>query len=210
MQIQDVFKKYNYVNLMNKEILNDSGLFVEIFHDDDDFPEEIKGIYISKEKDEIFFVFDYSTCSIKEKCMFWDRKISSFVSFGSNNRELIDKLKFNITQIILDYDNVYDSELESSLIISRKIFIPCKKNNNGEYHVDERNIYIFPFVPINQKIYIADSKLVRSLENCLPNYDNLNFLNSPINKARRVEIKNEIKKSFNESQFEAIKGWLEK
>lgn len=210
MQIEDVFDKYNYVNLMNKEISIDVGLFVEIFYDEDDFPEELKGIYISKERDELFFIFDYLPFSVKEKCMFWDRKISSFVSFGSKDRNLLDKVKYNITQVILNYDNIYDTELESSLTISRKIFVPCEKNNNGEYHIDGNSILMLPFVPINQKSYIADSELLVSLESCLPNDGELDFLSSPIKKVNKTVIDNVIKKSYNEAQFEAVKGWLEK
>lgn len=210
MQIKDVFDKYNYVNLMNKEMSIDMGLFVEIFYDEDDFPEELKGIYMSKERDELFFIFDYLTYSVKEKCMFWDRKISSFVSFGSEDRNLLDKMKYNITQVILNYDNTYDSELESSLTISRKVFVPCEKKHNGEYHIDENSVLMLPFVPINQKSYIADSKLLFSLESCLPNDRELDFLSSPVKKVQKIVIENVIKKSYNETQFEAIKGWLEK
>jgi hypothetical protein len=193
---------------MDNEISTDIGLFVDIFYDEEVFPEELKGIYISKEKDELFLVFDHLTNSIKEKCMFWDRKISSFIAFGSENRELLDKMKYNITQIILNYDNTYDSELESSLTISRKIFAPCYKINNDEYNIDEKNIFVLPFVPINQNSFVADSELLVKLQSCLPSEEGLDFLSSPIKKVMKKVRDNVIDKSYDEVQFEAIKGWL--
>lgn len=210
MQIKEVFEKYNYLNLMDKEVSTDMGLFVEIFYEEDFFSEDLKGIYISNEKDELFFVFDYLTGSIKEKCMYWDRKISSFIAFGSENRGLLKKIKYNITQVILNYSDIFDSEIESSLTISRKIFIPCKKENNSQYFVDEKSVFMFPFVPINQKSFIADSDVLFDLQSCLPNEEELGFLSSSVKKVKKITRENVIDKSYNETQFEAIKGWLEK
>lgn len=210
MLLSDIFGKYGYKSLLDKEVAESLNLEMEIFVEDNVYPQELKGIYISSKFDEIFFVLDSSDIDVDEMSKFWDRKISSFLVFGSEDKVLLNKIKYNITQIIINNKNIENKNLESSLTISRKIYVLCYKDQDNKYHIEEEDMFLLPFILVEPGDYHPDEKILSQLKNFLPKDESLGFLDFEIKRVKKVKNDNCIKKTFDDSQFEAIKGWLEK
>lgn len=210
MLLKDVFEDHGYKSLLKKEFAESLNLYMEIFLEEEAFPKELDGIYISSKQDEIFFILNSIDIDIDERSRFWDRKISSFLIFGSDDKVLLNKIKYNITQIILIDKDKDNKNLESSLTISRKIFVSCFKDQENNYHIKEEDMFILPFVLVESGDYHPDEKMLNKLNEYLPTDPALDFLDLEIKKSRRIKIDNAIKKTLDDNQFEAIKGWLEK
>ncbi|AKN30336.1 hypothetical protein Ccar_05670 [Clostridium carboxidivorans P7] len=210
MLLKDIFRNHGYRSLLDNKIADNLNLFIEIFQEDEAFPQELKEIYISQKNDEVFFVLDPMNLDISQMSDFWNRKISSFLIFGSNDKDILNKIKYNITQIILDYTKIEDKNLESSLTISRKIFVPCLKDKDNNYYIEEKDVFLLPFILVEPGDYHPDESMVKKLKECLPTDSTLDFLDFKIKKVKKIKTDNSIKKSLDENQFKMIRGWLEK
>lgn len=210
MLLKEIFIKHGYRNLLENDVAKSLDMYIEIFLEDKIYPQELKGIYISPKYDEVFFVLDPSDKDIYKVSKFWDRKISSFLVFGSDDKVLLNTIKYNITQIILNAKNIENKSLESSLTISRKIFLSCFKDQENNYHIEEEDMFLLPFILVEPGDYHPNEKMLEKLSKYLPNDKSLDFLDLKTKKVKKVKFENGIKKTFDDNQFETIKGWLEK
>ena len=72
MILQDEFKSNGYLNLLDSANIIDDEINLEDLFDIDDKPVELLGIYISQNRDELFFVLDGNIMDINELCDTWD------------------------------------------------------------------------------------------------------------------------------------------
>ena len=129
---------------------------MEFFLENGEIPNQLREIYLSKYRDELFLILQPDRDeNVKKFCQRWDNNIMAFINFGSlpdDNRESIKKLRYNIVQVILygigeningvKYMNEPDDfSEEKSTSVSRKIFI---KSNDAD-ELDEENKILLPF-----------------------------------------------------------------
>ena len=100
--------------------------------------EEITDIYISEDRDELFFIVDAGDLNDPfDLCESIDNKILTFVNFVCKDKQAISKFKYNIVQVVLHSQDNVKRRVENSLDISRKILIYSsgdeKKGINADY-----------------------------------------------------------------------------
>lgn len=211
MSLQELFEMYGYRNITDKEEALKHKLFVEFFYEDEEIPNELKYLYISKTRDELFVIIDGRDQIIKELCKKWDQKISIFIAFGSDEVEATQKIKYNVIQVILCKDNIGDRSEEGSLNVSRKILLPCTIDKEGNIFIPDPEVVEIPFYIVPVGDLEANLKLVSDLKNYIPdsNIEELDFLNHPIKKVNRSKGSgNTFAKSFTTEQFKKVKEWI--
>lgn len=122
MILQDEFKSNGYLNLLDSANIIDDEINLEDLFDIDDKPVELLGIYISQNRDELFFVLDGNIMDINELCDTWDDRIRVFAIINGKNTD-IHRLKYNIVQLIICSDDNPDKNREGNLLVSRKIIL---------------------------------------------------------------------------------------
>ena len=98
MILQEEFEKCGYKDILVGD--NDPNYkinLVELF-DVEHKPEELIGIYISEQRDDLFFLLNGDKKDIKCLCEDWDNKIRVFSIMNNNSMEF-KKLKYNIIQL---------------------------------------------------------------------------------------------------------------
>lgn len=213
MDLHELFKKYQYCDISSQSEAAQYGLLVGILYDDDNLkPNELMCIYISKTQDELFFVLDGRKRSINELCKKWDRKISNFIAFGSEDRKQIKKLQYNVVQIVLYSEGEeIDHSQEGSLNVSRKILLPCKSISEKSIDIIDNEIVEIPFyiVPVGE--YKRNNELLEELNESVPNSEmnDLKFLFNSIKKeSNRRGSGGKTVKSLTSEQYLNIKEWL--
>lgn len=140
-----------------------------------EYTKPLEDIFIHDTKNEMFLVLNCLNIDyihIKELCKEWEYKILNFVNIGTELRDHIKYLKYEITLLILCTDNKtntddnYRSETEKSLNICRKVFILCDKDGS----VLENNWPIIPFYfsSIVQNNNGRITELERDLQHLIP------------------------------------------
>lgn len=212
MNLQGLFEMYGYCDITDQDEALNHKLFVELFYDDDEIPNELKYLYISKTCDELFIILDGRNQNIKELCKKWDQKISIFIAFGSDEAEVTRKIKYNVIQVILCKNIIEDHSEEGSLNVSRKILLPCTIDKEGSIIIPDTEVVEIPFyiVPVGDQE--ADFQLASDLKKYIPDSKSgeLDFLYYPIKKVNRSKSgSNKLSKSFTSDQFGKVKEWLD-
>lgn len=212
MILQELFKKYNYINIMDKNIENYDNLKVSFFLDEDDeIPTELIGIYISKNKDELFLVLDTTGNNPIEMCNKWDEKIAIFIMFGSEDKKALKKLKYNIIQLVIYQDEIHDRSEEGSVRVSRKIFIPYKTGEDGQVTIEDGDALEIPFCLFTPNNFQKNNSTVSELKKITQADDTkMNFIKKENRKIRRSkDVDGFLKKNFTSEKFELIEEWLD-
>lgn len=211
MCIQELFDRYGYCNITNKEDALSYKLLVELFYDDEKIPEELKYLYISKTCDELFLILDGRNQKIKELCKKWDQKISIFIAFGSDKEDVTQRLKYNVIQMIFCEDSIDDRSEEGSLNVSRKILLPCTFKEGGDIEIPDTEAVEIPFYIVSDGGFKVNSTDLNNLMSYIPDSstEDLDFLNKPTKKVDRNKSSDKVPKSFTEDQFKKIKEWLD-
>lgn len=212
MLLQEFFTKSNYSNIIKREDAVSYGLSVGMLYDEDEkIPKEFKCLYISKTCDELFFILDGREGNLTELCEKWDRKISAFMTFGSKNKEILRKLKYNAIQIILYENPAIDRSEEGSLNVTRKILLPCTFKENGMIEIKEEEAVEIPFYLIPAGDFKVNEEFVSQLNDCLPEDEGgkFEFLFSERKLVqKRINANNVLKKNFINEEYDKIKEWL--
>ncbi len=212
MLLQEFFTKSNYSNIIKKKDAVSYGLSVEMLYDEDEkIPKELKCLYISKTCDELFFILDGREYDLTELCEKWDRKISAFMTFGSKDKEILRKLKYNAIQIILYDSPIVDRSEEGSLNVTRKILLPCIFSGNGMIEIQDDEAVGIPFYLIPTGDFKVNEELVSQLNDCLPEDERGEFEFLSLERKlvqKRVDDNNILKKNFIKEEYDKIKEWL--
>lgn len=212
MLLQELFTQHDYSNIIKNEDAVFYELSVEMLYDEDEkIPTEFIGLYISKTRDELFFILDGRNHDVTKLCQEWDRKISAFMAFGSKDREKLKKLKYNAIQIILCEGSMADRSEEGSLNVTRKIFLPCTFKENGKIDVQDDETIELPFYMIPAGDFKVNEAFVSQLNAYLPEDEGgeLEFLSlkrKPVQK--RADNDKIYKKNFPKAEYDKIKEWL--
>ncbi|MCI9210475.1 MAG: hypothetical protein HFI83_07270 [Eubacterium sp.] len=213
MILQDLFEESGYRNIINEDNAKPYHLSVDVFYNKEgQIPSELKFLYISKTKDELFFVLDGRVESISNVCKKWEQNISAFMAFGSPDKNVIRNLKYNVVMLVLFEDFSVDRSKESSLNIARKIFLPCTFKANGDIEIAEEEVVELPFYLIKEEAFEKDFNMADRLKLMLPKMEQeeMDFLGITRKQVPGREDSNGVlKKNFKQEEYEKIKRWLE-
>lgn len=223
MKLKEEFiKKEYYHSIFKKEDALKEKLFIEYLYDEEDDERiELYDIFISKHCDELFIVLKVDAENIKDVTAWWDHRVSLFTSFGSKDRDLLRRFKYNVIQLLLCKgekqfieeketivlpENMDRSE-EGSLNITRKIILPYTEDEEGNIIIPDEEAVEIPFYMILSGDFRTDKNKTQELNKCLPSADHLQFLYKEVKKVNKGR-KKITDKSFGKEKFKDIEEWL--
>ena len=210
MILQNEFKKNGYKDILVGEIASEYEInLVDIF-DLDQKPEELLGIFISEQRDDLFFLLDGDLMEINSLCDRWDDRIRVFMIINGKSKE-IHKLKYNIVQLIVYSREIPDRSREGNLLISRKILIKGDMTDRNQIVIDDDEVIELPFHMISADAFAPDAEQMNQLSQLLPEDDALlALMGKKQKKVNRKEREGVLDKSFKVQDYEQIKEWLKR
>ena len=209
MNWQSCFEKYKYKSLISEDKNENEKILMEMFYEDGKKPDELQQVYLSEKEDELFIILqmepDMDAKKLSDK---WDAKILAFINFGEDygtDHAWIEKIKYNITQIILHREKLQNKDLEKSVDISRKIFLKCDENGELEENEKVRLPFLYDEFETMEIKLDQDDELMK----ILPDKKTLSFLYEKRKKidGRSVKTKEE-RLSYTDEELEHVKGWM--
>ena len=210
MILQEEFMKNGYVDLLVENCASDYGIKFDDIFDQEHRPEELLSIFISKSKDDLFFLLNGDSQDIKQLCKYWDNRIRVFIIINEQ-ATAIKKLQYNIVQLIVYSGDLPDKSEEVNLLISRKLIIKGDMTNKNQIEIDDEGISL-PFYMLPLDAFVSDERLTQQLKQLLPkDPDVLSIMEKKNPKVRKIEDSNGIlAKSFSDQNYEKIKEWLKR
>ena len=208
MILQEEFKKNGYKNLLIGDIASEYEINLEDVFDLEQKPEALLSIFISDQKDELFFLLNGDLAEIDSLCDVWDDRIRVFTIINGKSKA-IHKLKYNIVQLIVYSEETPDRSREGNLLISRKIIIKGDMTDKDRIVIDDEEVIELPFHMIPADAFAPDAEQMKQLSQLLPEDEELLAIME--NKRKRVNRNKKegvLDKSFGEQDFEKIKEWL--
>lgn len=209
MNWQSCFEKYKYKSLISEDKNENEKILMEMFYEDGKKPDELQQVYLSEKEDELFIILqmepDMDAKKLSDK---WDAKILAFINFGEDygtDHAWIEKIKYNITQIMLHREKLQNKDLEKSVDISRKIFLKCDENGELEENEKVRLPFLYDEFETMEIKLDQDDELMK----ILPDKKTLSFLYEKRKKidGRSVKTKEE-RLSYTDEELELVKGWM--
>ena len=210
MILQEEFKKSGYKDILVGDTASEYEIDLEDIFELNHKPEELLSIFISEQRDELFFLLDGDLEEIDSLCDCWDDRIRVFTIINGKSKEL-HKLKYNIVQLIVYSGDAPDKSREGNLLISRKIIIKGDMADKEQIVIDDDEVIELPFHMIPVDAFAPDEEQMKQLSQLLPeNEDLLELLEKKRKKVNRKEKEGVLDKSFEVQDYEKIKEWLER
>lgn len=209
MVLQKEFEKSGYNNLLVEDIAFKYEIDLEDIFDLNQKPEELLGIFISEQCDEMFFLLNGDSMGLNDLCDRWDDRIRVFTIINGKTKAF-HKLKYNIVQLIVCSGESTDKSREGDLYISRKIIIKGDMTDKEHIVIDDDEAIELPFHMISADAFAPDEEKMKQLGQLLPaDEELLMLLEKKQKKTIRKEKQGVLDKSFEVQDYEKIKGWLE-
>lgn len=209
MVLQKEFEKSGYNNLLVEDIAFKYEIDLEDIFDLNQKPEELLGIFISEQCDEMFFLLNGDSMGHNDLCDRWDDRIRVFTIINGKTKAF-HKLKYNIVQLIVCSGESTDKSREGDLYISRKIIIKGDMTDKEHIVIDDDEAIELPFHMISADAFAPDEEKMKQLGQLLPaDEELLMLLEKKQKKTIRKEKQGVLDKSFEVQDYEKIKGWLE-
>ena len=157
MILQEEFKKSGYKDILVGNIASEYRINLEDLFDLDQKPEELLCIFISKQRDDLFFLLDGDLMEINTLCDRWDDRIRVFMIINGK-AEMIHKLKYNVVQLIVYSKEILDKSREGNLLISRKILIKGDMTDKNQIVIDDDEVIELPFHMIPTDAFAPDTE----------------------------------------------------
>lgn len=210
MILQEEFKKSGYKDILVGDMASEYGIVLEDLFDLDQKPEELLCIFISEQRDDLFFLLDGDLIEINTLCDRWDDRIRVFMIINGKAKA-IHKLKYNIVQLIVYSRDIPDKSREGNLIISRKILIKGDMTDKNQIIIDDDEVIELPFHMIPTDAFAPDVEQMKRLSQLLPEDEGLLALMEKKRKrVNRKEREGVLDKSFEGQDYEQIKEWLKR
>ncbi len=210
MILQEEFKKSGYKDILVGDIASEYEIDLEDIFELNHKPEELLSIFISEQRDELFFLLDGDLEEIDSLCDCWDDRIRVFTIINGKSKAL-HKLKYNIVQLIVYSEDTPDKSREGNLLISRKIIIKGDMADKEQIVIDDDEVIELPFHMIPVDAFAPDEERMKQLSQLLPENENLlELLEKKRKKVNRKEKEGVLDKSFEVQDYEKIKEWLER
>lgn len=210
MILQEEFKKSGYKDILVGNIASEYGINLEDLFDLDQKPKELLCIFISEQRDDLFFLLDGDLMEINTLCDRWDDRIRVFMIINGK-AEMIHKLKYNVVQLIVYSKEILDKSREGNLLISRKILIKGDMTDKNQIVIDDDEVIELPFHMIPTDAFAPDTERMKRLSQLLPEDEGLLALMEKKRKrVNRKEREGVLDKSFEVQDYEQIKEWLKR
>ena len=210
MILQEEFKKSGYKDILVGDTASEYEIDLEDIFELNHKPEELLSIFISEQRDELFFLLDGDLEEIDSLCDCWDDRIRVFTIINGKSKAL-HKLKYNIVQLIVYSEDTPDKSREGNLLVSRKIIIKGDMADKEQIVIDDDEVIELPFHMIPVDAFAPDEEQMKQLSQLLPeNEDLLELLEKKRKKVSRKEKEGVLDKSFEVQDYEKIKEWLER
>lgn len=210
MILQKEFEKSGYNNLLVGDIASEYEIDLEDIFDLNQKPEELLGIFISEQRDDLFFLLDGDLMKINDLCDYWDNRIRVFTIINGKTKAF-HKLKYNIVQLIVYSGDCPDKNREGNLYISRKIIIKGDMTDKEHIVIDDDEVIELPFHMISADAFAPDEERVKQLSQLIPeDAELLVIMEKKQKKINRKEREGVLDKSFEVQEFKKIKEWLER
>lgn len=210
MILQEEFKKSGYKDILIGNMASEYGINLEDLFDLDQKPEELLCIFISEQRDDLFFLLDGDLMEINTLCDRWDDRIRVFMIINGKAKA-IHKLKYNIVQLIVYSKENLDKSREGNLLISRKILIKGDMTDKNQIVIDDDEVIELPFHMIPTDAFAPDVEQMKRLSQLLPKDEGLLALMEKKRKrVNRKEREGVLDKSFEVQDYEQIKEWLKR
>lgn len=210
MILQEEFKKSGYKDILVGNMASEYGINLEDLFDLDQKPEELLCIFISEQRDDLFFLLDGDLMEINTLCDRWDDRIRVFMIINGK-AEMIHKLKYNVVQLIVYSKEILDKSREGNLLISRKILIKGDMTDKNQIVIDDDEVIELPFHMIPTDAFAQDTEQMKRLSQLLPEDEGLLALMEKKRKrVNRKERDGVLDKSFEVQDYEQIKEWLKR
>lgn len=210
MILQEEFKKSGYKDILVGNIASEYGINLEDLFDLNQKPEELLCIFISEQRDDLFFLLDGDLMEINTLCDCWDDRIRVFMIINGK-AEMIHKLKYNVVQLIVYSKELLDKSREGNLLISRKILIKGDMTDKNQIVIDDDEVIELPFHMIPTDAFAPDTEQMKRLSQLLPEDEGLLALMEKKRKrVNRKERDGVLDKSFEVQDYEQIKEWLKR
>lgn len=210
MILQEEFKKSGYKDILVGDMASEYGIVLEDLFDLDQKPEELLCIFISEQRDDLFFLLDGDLMEINTLCDRWDDRIRVFMIINGKAKA-IHKLKYNIVQLIVYSRDIPDKSREGNLLISRKILIKGDMTDKNQIIIDDDEVIELPFHMIPTDAFAPDVEQMKRLSQLLPEDEGLLALMEKKRKrVNRKEREGVLDKSFEGQDYEQIKEWLKR
>ena len=209
MILQEEFKKSGYKDILVGDTASEYEIDLEDIFELNQKPKELLSIFISEQRDELFFLLDGDLEEIDSLCDYWDDRIRVFTIINGKSK-VIHKLKYNIVQLIVYSGDTPDKSREGNLLISRKIIIKGDMADKEQIVIDDEEVIELPFHMIPADAFAPDEEQMKQLSQLLPeNEDLLALLEKKRKKVNRKEKEGVLDKYFEVQDYEKIKEWLE-
>ena len=209
MKWQQCFEKYKYKSLISESNNENEKTLMEMFFEEGEKPDELQQVYLSEKEDELFIILqmepDIDAKQLSDK---WDAKILAVINFGEGcgiSHTWLEKMKYNITQIILYGEKLRNKNLEKSIDISRKIFLKCDKNDE----LEETEKVRLPFLYDEFETMVIKLNQREEIIELLPDKDEFPFLYEEHKKIDGRSVKTQDERlSYTDQELELVKGWI--
>lgn len=210
MILQEEFKKSGYKDILVGDIASEYEINLEDIFDLEQKPEELLCIFISEQRDDLFFLLNGDLMEIASLCDRWDDRIRVFMIINGKSEE-IHKLKYNIVQLIVYSKEIPDKSREGNLLISRKILIKGDMTDKNQIVIDDDEVIELPFHMIPTDAFTLDVEQKNRLSKLLPEDEKLLALMKKQQKrVNKKEKEGVLDKSFKVQDYEKIKEWLKR
>lgn len=208
MILQEEFQKHGYRDLLTEDTASKYSIDLNDIFDQEQKPEELMSIYISEQRDELFFLLNGDIKEINSLCDAWDDRIRVFIILNGQS-EAIHALKFNIVQLVVSSRDALDKDKEGNLLISRKIILKGDLSNKDEIKIDDEECIGLPFHMVTADSFKPDEERTKLLRCLLPeDPELLAIMEKKQRKVNRKEKNGILQKSFEEQDYEKIREWL--
>ena len=208
MILQEEFRNNGYLNFLDESVAAQFGIDLEDIFEEK--PDELLGIYISKQGDELFFLLEGDRMNINSLCDRWDDRIRVFTILNGNN-DAVKKLKYNIVQLIVYSGDAPDKNREGNLMITRKIIIKGNVVDRSRVEIDDNEAIELPFHMIPADAFAPDEEQEKRLNQLIPeDAAVLESAKKQVTRRNRIEHNGVLMKSMDKEDFDKIRGWLER
>lgn len=208
MILQEEFKKSGYKDILVGDIASEYEINLEDIFDLKQKPEELLCMFISEQRDDLFFLLDGDLMEIDSICDRWDDRIRVFMIINGKVKA-IHKLKYNIVQLIVYSGETPDKSREGNLLISRKLLIKGDMTDKNQIVIDDDEVIELPFHMIPTDTFAPDMEQMKRLSQLLPEDEGiLALMEKKRKRVNRKEREGVLDKSFEVQDYEQIKEWL--
>lgn len=210
MILQKEFQDHGYTDILKNGNSSEYGFDLSDLYEPKQKPRELLGLFISEERDDLFFLLDGNSMDIDRLCQKWDERIRVFTLINGRS-QAVEKFKYNIVQLIVYSGEKPDKSSECNLMMSRKIIIEGDLSDKNSIEIADDEAIELPFRMISADAFKSDPKKAGDLAQLIPDNDDLfKLLTADLKKVKRKEGASTQKKSLDTDDYNKIREWLEK